>query len=122
MPQLLLVNVFLSLMLAQSGRPVMYAQPSRWTLTVVNSSGFDIYHLYVSSSEIEEWGPDQLGNRPTDVLADGGRFRLIEIKTGEYDIKIVDQDGDVCVLRNIQIHNDEEWQITREDLLACEFH
>ena len=73
-----------------------FAQASRWSLRITNSSSFDIYALYVSSSDLEKWGPDQLGTRI--LKGGGGTFTLTSIRTGEYDVKFVDEDGEDVVL------------------------
>ena len=92
------------------------AQGSRYSLTIVNDSSFDIERLYVSSSDFGVWGPDQLGLR---VLRSGDTFTLTGIKPGEYDIKFVDQDGDTCILR-YQVFRNLSWRLTNSWLLGCE--
>jgi len=93
------------------------AQGSRHSLTIDNASDYDIHRLYVSSSDVESWGPDQLGTR---ILRSGSSFTLSDIRTGEYDIKFVDRDGDPCVLRRIKIVEDASWRLTTDWLLRCE--
>jgi hypothetical protein len=98
----------------------VFAQASRWSLRITNSSNFDIYALYVSSSERERWGPDQLGTRI--LKGGGGTFTLTSIMTGEYDVKFVDEDGDACVLRRVVVTQHLSWELTNRWLLGCEFH
>jgi uncharacterized protein (DUF2141 family) len=93
------------------------AQGSRYSLKVNNTSSYDIHRLYLSSSDVETWGSDQLGTR---VLKSGATFTVTDVRTGEYDIKVVDQDGDACVLRKIKIVDDVTWNLTNEALLRCE--
>jgi len=35
-------------------------------------------------------------------------------------VKLVDQDGDSCVIRNVNVSYGETWTITDGTLLACE--
>jgi hypothetical protein len=42
------------------------------------------------------------------------------IRTGEYDVKFVDEDGDECVLSRIKISDHTAWKLTTEWLLKCE--
>jgi hypothetical protein len=78
---------------------------------------YNIHHLYVSSSDDGKWGPDLLGE---DVLRPGGAFTVTAIRTGEYDVKFVDQDGDECTLRRIKILENTAWELTTNWLLRCE--
>jgi hypothetical protein len=84
------------------------AQGSRYGLTVHNRSAYTIYRLYVSRSDENNWGPDQLGRR---VIAPGASFTLNNILPGEYDLKVVDQDGDTVVRRGINVFNDKTWTL-----------
>jgi hypothetical protein len=97
-----------------------FAQASRWSLRIRNSSTFDIHRLFVSSSDFESWGPDQLGSRV--LRGGGGLFTLTSIRTGEYDVKFVDEDGDACVLRRVLVTRHLTWELTNNWLLRCEFH
>ncbi|MDY6876577.1 MAG: hypothetical protein SWK90_10320 [Chloroflexota bacterium] len=54
------------------------------TLTIVNSTGVEIWHVYLAPSFSDEWGDDQLGD---DVIADGERLTLTGIPFGVYDVR-----------------------------------
>ena len=96
---------------------VAAAQTWTTTFTVVNGSRYRIDHLYVSPVNYAKWGYDRLGNY---VLAPGYRYEL-PIVRGWYDVKLVDKDGDQCVLRNIDFTNGDTWMITDRILLVCEY-
>ena len=88
------------------------------TVKVINQSKWEIHHLFVSPAAEEEWGPDQLGE---DVLAKGDSFTITNIPCNEYDIKVVDEDGDECVIEAVDLCRDNSyWKITDKDLLECE--
>jgi len=89
------------------------------TVTIVNDSDWAIYNLYLSPTSDNEWGPDQLGD---DVIApDGGTFTLHSIPCDIYDVKVVDEDGDECVVGAVDLCLDDDvWHITNSKLLACE--
>lgn len=96
----------------------MPAFAERATVKVINQSKWEIHHLYLSSSENEEWGPDQLGEH---VLTKGDSFTLTKIPCDTYDIKVVDEDGDECVIEQVELCRDNSyWKITDKDLLECE--
>jgi len=81
-----------------------------------NESRWDIHRLYVSSSDSSEWGEDQLGD---DILRSGQTLTLRGVGCDEYDVKMVDEDGDVCELRKVNMCGGEEWTITDATLLNC---
>ncbi len=88
------------------------------TAKVINQSKWDIHHLFLSSVDEDSWGPDQLGEH---VLESGGSFTLRGIPCDEYDVRIVDEDGDECVIEEIELCADRSvWKITNQDLLECE--
>lgn len=88
-------------------------------LEFVNRSSWDIYEIYLSPVEDDEWGPDQLAD---DVLESGESFLVYDIPCGDYDILLVDEDGDECTLDAVDLCGDSaEWVIDDEELLSCEF-
>jgi len=84
-----------------------------------NDSDWAIHHLFVSSEDDNEWGEDQLGD---DVIeANGGSFRLHSIPCDSYDVRLVDEDGDECVVSGVPLCADnDDWRITNDDLLTCQ--
>ncbi len=106
-----------ALMLAAGMAPaVASAQDATRTFTVYNNSRFRIDHLYVSPSSSSRWGYDQLGeyDLPTNYHVD------VPVDPGWYDVKLVDQDGDDCVIKDVDFRDGESWTITNGVLLACE--
>jgi len=94
------------------------AAKKKATIKVINQSKWEIHHLYLSSSDDNHWGPDQLGE---DVLKKGDSITLTDIDCDEYDIKVVDEDGDECVIEEVSLCSDHSyWKITDKELLACE--
>lgn len=94
------------------------AAPKHATVKVINQSKWEIHHLYLSSSEDDQWGDDQLGE---DVLAKGDSITLTDIECDTYDIKVVDEDGDECIIEEVDLCRDSSyWKITDKDLLECE--
>lgn len=89
----------------------------RYSLKITNNARWSILRLYMSNTETERWGPDQLGNF---VLRSGDTYTITDIVPGEYDVMFVDRDGDKCALRNIQIFKNESWTITSSWLVNCQ--
>ena len=94
------------------------AQPQRAEFMINNKSSFDIYHMFLSPEDKDTWGPDQLGEK---VIHSGESFTLNDIPCGEYDIKIVDEDGDACIVEGIVMCKDHtHWDLTNTELGRCE--
>lgn len=98
---------------------VAEARRSDSDVEFVNRSDWDIYEIYLSAVDEREWGPDQLED---GILESGGSFLLYGIPCDDYDVLLIDEDGDECVIEEVDLCGDsEEWVITNRDLLACEF-
>ena len=90
------------------------------TVKIVNQSKWEIHHIYFGSTSERTWGDDYLGE---DVLAKGDSLTLTDIECGDYDIKVVDEDGDECIIEEVSLcGEDAYWKITDKDLLECEGH
>jgi hypothetical protein len=95
------------------------AAAKKATIKVLNQSKWEIHHLYLSPASSKHWGPDQLGDEV--IQAKGGSFKLTNINCDDYDIKVVDEDGDECVVEAVNMCGDDTvWKITDKILLACE--
>ncbi len=106
----------LCLLLATS--PAFAAKKRKATIKVINQSDWAIHHLYLSSSDDDNWGEDQLGE---DVLEKGDSMTLTDITCDAYDIKVVDEDGDECVIEEAELCNDHSyWKLTNKELLGCQ--
>ena len=86
------------------------------SLVVINSSDYVIHQLYVSSADERNWGKDQLGKQ---IINRGERFTLRNIPDGNYDLKIVDEDEDECIIRNVRISGDMQWMLTDTIIENC---
>lgn len=106
-----------ALVLAALTLPLSAAK-KKASIKVINQSKWEIHHLFLSPSTSKHWGPDQLGE---EVLAKGESFTLTNIDCDTYDIRVVDEDGDECILENQDLcGNASYWKITDKELLACE--
>jgi hypothetical protein len=86
-------------------------------LVIRNESSWDIHRIYLSSTDSESWGEDQLDD---DILQSGQTLTLHGIDCDYYDVMLVDEDGDKCELRNIKLCSDKVWTIDSDELLECE--
>ncbi len=83
-------------------------------VTFSNTSIWDIHRIFVSPCGSHYWGPNRLG--ATEILAKGAS-RVIAIEGTCSDVKIVDEDGDVCVT---PVHDETELALTKKFLTTCQ--
>lgn len=87
-------------------------------VTISNESSWEIHQFYLSPANQQAWGPDQLRDQ---VIATEATFTLQGIPCGEYDVRLVDEDGDECVVGAVPLCADnDQWVISDDDLLACQ--
>jgi hypothetical protein len=98
--------------------PAHAAKGKKAAVKINNKSDWEIHHFYLSSTDDDEWGPDQLGD---EVVGTDDSFTLKSIPCDSYDIKLVDEDGDECVVEDVDICGGaEKWTITNKILLGCQ--
>jgi len=114
-----LAGVVLSTIAALALPTAAVAASDNSIVHIKNKSDWEIHHLFMSPSDQDHWGPDQLGNNT--IAAGGGSFELHKVPCDTWDIKIVDEDGDECVITGVDICASKEgWVITNDNLLSCQ--
>lgn len=101
-------KILLSVAFALLGTLAVQAQAFDFNL--FNETGYNIYELYVSPTDSEEWGEDILGE---DVLMNGDSFMvtfdeeweavLLAFEVEKYDLKVIDEDGDEFVYTELEL-------------------
>lgn len=85
-----------------------------------NESRWSISQLYFAPIDSERWGPNQISHNPIHA---GDSFTLTDIRCDKYDVKLVDEDGDECIVRNVALCGaDKIWHLGDKDLLKCQSH
>jgi hypothetical protein len=98
--------------------PVAQAAKKTSDVNIVNKSDWAIAELYLSPVDETEWGPDQLAEH---VIGPGESFKLTKVPCDTWDVRLVDEDGDECIVGSVDIcANNETWTITSKDLLRCQ--
>lgn len=94
--------------------PAAAQNPDFW---VVNTSGRTIHQVFVSSSQITNWGNDLLGQ---NVLASGHRFPIRPTRDGTcvFDIRVVYENGSAAEQRRINTCNINEVVFTAQGPVA----
>lgn len=89
-----------------------YAQQDAF-FTLVNNSDYVIAELYASPANTDDWEEDILGQ---DTL-DPGEQLNVTVADGsdqcEYDMKVVDEDGEEHILEALDICDDPSVEFTR---------
>jgi hypothetical protein len=88
------------------------------TMTIQNESAFDIRQIFLSKVSHRTWEEDVLGRR---ILRSGRSIDVTNIDPDFYDVMLVDEDGDTCVLYGVNLRRNRTWTINTEGLLDCEF-
>ncbi|HJX28672.1 MAG TPA: hypothetical protein VJ885_12215 [Thermoanaerobaculia bacterium] len=86
------------------------------SVTIKNKSDWSIEQFFLAPVETEEWGPDQLGE---EVIGTGDTFTLTGVPCDSYDVRLVDETGDVCIVTEVDICADGGWVISSDDLIDC---
>jgi hypothetical protein len=88
------------------------------TVSLRNDSSWVITEMYLSAVDVREWGPDQLGDH---VIEPNSSYELHDVPCDVYDVRLVDEDGDVCIVGGVKLCGaDSAWKIDDDDLLDCQ--
>jgi len=94
------------------------AAPGTASVEIVNRTRWAIYELYLSPSASDEWGDDQLAG---ETIEPGDHFILSEIPCELWDVLLIDEEGDSCVVLEVDLCRDDyKWVIENDALLACQ--
>jgi hypothetical protein len=87
------------------------------SITIVNSTGYTVYEVYVSPADDDEWGDDHLGE---SILNNGETFtyRLPQPlnRVSVYDFRLVNEDGDSYIKWGVTVTNNARIVFTFDDL------
>jgi hypothetical protein len=88
------------------------------TIRIINDTGYDVYYIYISPSDTDDWGEDFLGD--DNILLDGQsvniRLDYPLSQTDTYDICVEDKDGDTYSKYEIKLTNNIRIIFTEDDL------
>jgi hypothetical protein len=80
------------------------------TLEITNSSGVDVWYVYLSPSQSDQWGEDWLKDY---VIKDGETYSITGIPEGTYDAKTEDQNNQVIeVAWGAEVKGTMTWTLT----------
>ncbi len=96
------VGVLLALTLACGG-----GSSSQVKIEVVNQSPEDVCYVYISESDSDEWGGDQLGDEDTISPGDSKTF---EVPKGTYDVRLENCE---------EIAMETGWQVSKDTTITA---
>jgi len=88
------------------------------SITIVNNSGREIRHVYLSPPDQNNWGSDQLVN--SVIPPNGGSFTLGNVSCGGSSIKVIAEDQDGCfAYQVVSCSEAATWTITNDTTRDC---
>ena len=113
---LVLLGVFAGIMVC--GPLLSKAHVASTSITIVNNSGREIRHVYLSPPNQNNWGSDQLVN--SVIPPNGGSFTLGNVSCGGSSIKVIAEDQDGCfAYQVVSCSEAATWTITNDTTRDC---
>jgi hypothetical protein len=84
-----------------------------------NLTSSTIKNLYLSPAGKDAFGPDLCANDPDGAVDHDERLKLTGLAPGRYDLKLADNTGRVCVVRNITVEANKVFSVQEQDLTEC---
>jgi len=88
------------------------------SITIVNNSGREIRHVYLSAPDQNNWGSDQLVN--SVIAPNGGSFTISDVSCAGASIKVIAEDQEGCFSYQVVSCSDSQtWTITNDSARDC---
>jgi len=92
--------------------------PATTSITIVNNSSRVIRHVYLSPSNQDNWGPDQLYGAA--ISSGGGSYTLNNVSCDQANIKVITEDQNGCFLYQVvACGQSSTWTITNDATPDC---
>lgn len=105
---------------ATTAPPTDTPRPKGSGLEIINETEEDIWYLYFSPSDSDQWGEDQLGG---DIIPAGESYILTGISDGTYDIQARDSNNDVIQTTwELVVTSDSVWTILPSEMSTLEIN
>jgi hypothetical protein len=115
--QALALSALLIISLAVMSTPTAAQNATVYNWVLVNNTRSNITEVHVVRNGASNWGKDILDLR--DGSLDSGESFTLHVPLGEYDVKLVKQNGDACSTRRVTVTKPLTWRITNEWLQGC---
>lgn len=86
-----------------------------------NLTSSTIKELHLAPAGTENWGPDQCRNDPDGAVEADERLTLKDIVPGRYNVKLLDEKGRVCIVRDVEVSGGKPYafSISEKELTDC---
>jgi len=113
---LVVLGVFIGIMVCTPLLTSAYVPTT--AITIVNNSGREIRHIYLSPPDQNNWGSDQLVN--SVIAPNGGSFTVSNVSCGGATIKVIAEDQEGCFSYQVVSCSDTvTWTITNDSARDC---
>ena len=110
---LIVIGIFAAAPLLSGART-----PVTTSITVVNNSSREIRHVYLSPTNQDNWGPDQLYG--ASIGSGGGSYTLSNVSCEQANIKVITEDQNGCFLYQVvACGQSSTWTITNNATPDC---
>ena len=91
------------------GRPTRFWNLTRSTIT----------ELRLAPAGTSDWGPNQCKNDKDGAVDSDERLGIPALASGNYDVKLSDASGRICVVHGLKIEAGAVFTIEEKDLTSC---
>ena len=113
----ILAAILVTMAVMPLSRAAMPVASPGMALTIVNNTSHDIRHVYLSPSNQDNWGGDQLNN--SSIVA-GGTHTINNVACNSGDIKVIAEDENGCFYYQIvQCGETASWTIASDAVADC---
>jgi len=85
----------------------------------LNRTGETVVHFQLAPAGTKSFGDDLCRNDDEGEVDHNEKLNLVGVKSGRYDVKLADKAGRVCIVRNIELREGEQFAIHAQDLATC---
>ena len=105
------------LALITTGSLMAMASPNATSVTIVNNASREIRHVYLSHTNEDNWGADQID---PSTIPSGSSVTLNNVACSAADLKVIAEDQDGCfIYKVISCGQSTTWTITNESARDC---
>ena len=84
-----------------------------------NLASFTIAKLYLAPAGSGKYGANQCENDRDGTVSPDERLKITNVVAGSYDLKLADDKGRVCIVKNVKVEADAVFSIEDKDLSNC---
>lgn len=101
---------------ASAGLSLFAAHAFAATIKIENKSSLEIHEIYFASSVDADWGADRLAD---SVLEPGDYLTLMDVTPGKWNLRLVDEDEDECVIKGQRFVLSTSFAFSDDDFFDC---